>query len=348
MKRERIFAMDFIRTIATIIIIIFHFNISIGTRSLSQYMILKNDFVNINLAHVGVPIFFVLSGFALMYSNEEGYSFQNYFSKRFKAIYPMYWIGWLLVTAYYLLTYHTICPWGERPSKISFLLTVVGLDGYTTPLMTNYYRIGEWFLGCIIIIYLIFPFLRWGLLRFPKIFWIPWIATYVYMVFNYDSLIPQTQNVIVRLPEFLFGMYLCRYREKITGKWAIISLLGIIVILFMPISDVPPMFLVTLMGVCCYVVCYWLGKQIKNTAIQKPFVWFAKYSFSIYLLHHVISEQIIHPFTGVMLTRMELYTLFVVVFVFDILGGYFLFRITDTVLNKIIMWKNELLLKEDL
>lgn len=338
MKKERIFAMDFVRTIATLIIIIFHFNISVGTRGISTFTILKNDFVNINLAHVGVPIFFVLSGFALMFSNERQYSIITFYKKRFKAVYPMFWLSYLLVTVYYFLVYRSICPWIERPSKISFLLTVVGLDGYTTPLMVNWYKVGEWFLGCIIIIYLIFPILKAGINRFPKVFWIPWFLIYLYLTFNYDSLIPQTQNVLLRLPEFLLGMYLCKYRSKINEKSAIFSFVIALIILLVPLSFIPTMFLVTIMGGTCYIFLYWLGGKINNSAIQKPFIWFSKYSFAIYLLHHVISEQIIHRFAGFSISNVEVMFLFIVVLIFDILGGYGLLHLTDFVLQKMSEW----------
>lgn len=176
--KKRIFAMDFVRTIATIIIIIFHFNFSIDIRNLSSFTILKNTFVNIDLKDVGVPMFFVLSGFALMYSYEDDFSIGRFYSKRLKAMYPMYWIAYFLVTVYYFLTYQTLCPFGEHPMKSSFIFTVIGLDGYLTPIMTNWYRVGEWFFGCIILMYIVFPFLRWGIRRFSKIFWIPWVCMY--------------------------------------------------------------------------------------------------------------------------------------------------------------------------
>lgn len=163
------------------------------------------------------------------------------------------------------------------------------------------------------------------------------------MIYHYESMLPQTQNVFVRLPEFFAGMYICKYREKIRGIGMVVSLIGSIVILVIPITFVPQMFMVTLMGVFCYIVFYWAGLQIKSNSIQKPFTWFAKYSFAIYLLHHVISEQIIDKFTGVVLTNIEVMLLFVIVVVCDIVGGYILYNITQMVLKKTGEWKNGIL-----
>ena len=40
------------------------------------------------------------------------------------------------------------------------MFSVLGLDGYLLPLGANFYKIGEWFLGCLLLIYLLFPLLR--------------------------------------------------------------------------------------------------------------------------------------------------------------------------------------------
>jgi hypothetical protein len=40
-------------------------------------------------------------------------------------------------------------------------LTLFGMDGYLSYRINSYYLIGEWFLGAIIIIYFLYPFLSW-------------------------------------------------------------------------------------------------------------------------------------------------------------------------------------------
>ena len=46
--KKRVFYMDFIRAVATMIIIIFHFNISVLGRQISNFSIFKNDSVFLN------------------------------------------------------------------------------------------------------------------------------------------------------------------------------------------------------------------------------------------------------------------------------------------------------------
>ena len=97
-RKERVFYLDFVRVIAFLLIIIFHFNISVGVRNLGNITILVNDFANGNLAHIGVPLFFIISGIALSITIKDG-SFKcfEFYKKRFFSIYPMFWLGYALV-----------------------------------------------------------------------------------------------------------------------------------------------------------------------------------------------------------------------------------------------------------
>ena len=139
----------------------------------------------------------------------------------------------------------------------------------------------------------------------------------------------------MRLPEFLFGMYLYKWNRKPSILIAATSFLGIIILLFIPMPSVPQMFKITLMGIVCYLVCFYIGDKITVEIIKKPFEWFTRYSFAIYLLHHVISEQIIDSFNGVILTRVELYLLFGIVLGADIFGGYISFHVTNKFVQKV-------------
>ena len=78
-----------------------------GVRAIAAYMVFihHNDIFKENIFgklihdfftefHVGVTIFFVLSGFLICnrYFEDENFNFKNYFVKRLARIYPMYFI----------------------------------------------------------------------------------------------------------------------------------------------------------------------------------------------------------------------------------------------------------------
>src|SRR5690606_34174966 len=75
-----------VRAIAAFMVYLHHFN------PITQNNNFKYPYLFINEFHVGVTLFFVLSGFliAYRYSEMNNFSFKNYFVNRFARIYPMY------------------------------------------------------------------------------------------------------------------------------------------------------------------------------------------------------------------------------------------------------------------
>ena len=84
-----------------------YFNALTGIRAIAAYMVFfhhYNPFVkfiysyfiysNINEFHIGVTLFFVLSGFLISfkYLNNNDFNYTKYFINRFSRIYPIYFI----------------------------------------------------------------------------------------------------------------------------------------------------------------------------------------------------------------------------------------------------------------
>lgn len=76
--------------------------------------------------HVGVTLFFVLSGFLIThrYYNEKVFNFKSYLQKRFARIYPMYFI---LTSATFIVGYFTSQSYG---SFATYLSNILFLKGY--------------------------------------------------------------------------------------------------------------------------------------------------------------------------------------------------------------------------
>lgn len=334
--KKRIFYMDFVRAVATMIIIIFHFNISVLGRQISTFSIFNNNFANGNLAYIGVPMFFILSGAALMYSNSE-FDIKKYIKKRLCATYPMFWLAYILVLFYYFFRYKTIHPFSRPNNPLLIILTILGLDGYTSNICMNYYLIGEWFLGCIILMYILFPILKYGMDKYPMLIWIPIICFYLVFTFYYPFKLIQSQNVLTRLPEFLIGMYIGKYLKKFDIKIFIVSFLVLLIMIFVPISFMPEMFKITIIGVASFLVFGFFGQQIKNeNFFTRVCQWISKYSFAIYLLHHVISEQIISTYEGKVITSEETIVLFLLVVAIDFWMGYILFSLDKKIQRELM------------
>lgn len=223
--KKRIFYLDFIRALSFIFIVIFHFNVSIGAHNIyvnsTNIPIIFYDYKNGNLGQIGVSLFFIISGAGLMLSNKENFNLKHFFNKRIFSLFPMFYLAYFLVTCYYFIRYASLNPFGVMRGKASFVWTILGMDGYLAPLIPNYYLLGEWFLGCIILLYCLFPVLRYLLIKMNKyvsilLVGLIYIITVQFYPFeNY----PIEFFVIARMLEFFFGMFVIMYIPKIKGLY---------------------------------------------------------------------------------------------------------------------------------
>ena len=96
--------------------------------------------------------------------------------------------------------------------------------------MPTFYILGEWFLGCIIALYIVFPIMRWLINKHPFIALVVLIALFCFMEIGYKGEIPQNLIFITRMPEFCFGMYFVKYISFFRKKSPYFAVLGFIVV----------------------------------------------------------------------------------------------------------------------
>lgn len=115
-------------------------------------------YANGNVGSFLVTIFFAVSGALLHYHYADHPSLSGYYIKRWRGIYPMFYLGYL----YFLVikTCDNRTPF-YRGGAWRYVFTLLGMDGYLEPRVSTYYIIGEWFLGAIIILYLLYPAVLW-------------------------------------------------------------------------------------------------------------------------------------------------------------------------------------------
>ena len=102
---------------------------------------------------------------------------------------------------------HTVSygAWWTGIPSYRFIYTLLGVDGYLSAYQRNFYLIGEWFLGALVLCYIFFPFLRWLVKHIPfttaavllvGTYFIPYLP-----LFERDPL----QNIWSCVTIFLFG-----------------------------------------------------------------------------------------------------------------------------------------------
>ena len=199
MKKERLFYLDFVRAIAVISILITHFNARYLYLSppMPEKAVLTTTVSNIYIGSWGVSLFFIISGAALMYVYQERIEIKKFYKKRFLSIYPMFWIAYI-VAFFYLFYTNKMIP-GSGVPKINFIYTILGMDGMVAAYIPTYYILGEWFLGAIILMYVLFPLLWKGVKKQPIITFGLSIIVYI-LIIVYIKDINVSIIILTRLP----------------------------------------------------------------------------------------------------------------------------------------------------
>ena len=229
MKKERLFYLDFVRAVAAISIIMTHFNARYLYLNppVPEKAVLTTMVSNIYIGNWGVSLFFIISGAALMYVYEEKCDLKIYFKKRFLSIYPMYWIAYICGFLYLFYTNKAV-PGAGGP-KINFIFSILGFDGLLAENIPTFYVLGEWFLGAIICMYILFPLLRQGIKKQPVATWAVILVIYAWFMFGYHYNFNVAKIILARLPEIVFGMSFIKLQRKVDWKVALGALAILII-----------------------------------------------------------------------------------------------------------------------
>lgn len=311
MKKERLFYLDFIRTIAVISILITHFNARFLYLNppMPEKAVLTTTVSNVYIGSWGVSLFFIISGAALMYVYQEKNEIKQFYKKRFMSIYPMFWIAYIVAFFYLFYTNKTI-P-GSGAPKINFLYTILGMDGMVAAYIPTYYILGEWFLGAIILMYVLFPLLRLGVKKKP-------IMTFGLSLLIYGVIVVCIKDInvsiiiLTRLPEILFGMLYVQSEKKIDWKTAVSATI-ILVVNSIIKPSFPDAIQTTYVGIASFILLIYLSYWFRFKICYCMCNIVSKYSYAIFLVHHVIISEMMMTFDLTHISRGYSYMLFAVV-----------------------------------
>ncbi|SEL34654.1 Peptidoglycan/LPS O-acetylase OafA/YrhL, contains acyltransferase and SGNH-hydrolase domains [Paenibacillus sp. cl141a] len=324
-KNKRLFYLDFLRAISIFMIIIYHFNQQLGFHAINSSGVFIQNFKNDNIGSLGITLFIILSGASLMYSYKENFSLKKFLVKRFLSIFPLFWIGYI-VTFFVLFVinkglHHNVEPW-------KMIFTLIGFDGFLYYKIPNFYLVGEWFLGFIIIMYLIFPVLRYLVLKYPVLTTIVTLVIYILTVENYNTLfrIDVVHNPLTRLPEMLLGMMYIQYSEKLKRLWYLIPAIIVSLLLFIVKVDIPHIYVTFILGSSLFIVLAYLTQFIKMNQLKESFSFISKYSFAAFIIHHNLIGQFLVRFDTLSLSQIETYALFTIVSILIFWLSMYLYR----------------------
>jgi peptidoglycan/LPS O-acetylase OafA/YrhL len=335
-KKERLFYLDFIRAIATISIVMTHFNARYLYLSppMPEKAIVTTTVSNIYIGNWGVSLFFIISGAALMYIYEDKCNWKEFYRKRFLSIYPMFWIAYSFAFLYLFYSDKRIPSSAVDVPKINIIFSCLGLDGLLVRNIPMFYILGEWFLGVIIIMYLIFPILRKLIINYSYATVIGVIAVYLWMIFGFNFNFDRGTVILTRLPEICFGMYYIRFRKRVNGKVAFLSLLILVTNgLLKPnwSQDIQT----TYVGIFSFLLLVYFSYYLERVVIKKVCGVISKYSYATFLVHHVVIERMMKTFNLMEISVLYSYILFIVVCVVVAFFAWLLYNVHDKIIKKI-------------
>ena len=285
MKREIIKGLDLCKCLSALLILLYHFGVERLTAGFSSpSFAAAPQFAR--WIEIACDLFFLTSGFSLWLGWGEGGKLSAYAKKRALAIYPMFWTGFFA-----LFFYGEILHGNNREiPRWRLLFSVLGLDGYLSQWTLTFYKIGEWFLGCLIVLYGVFPLLAW-LMRRPrgrKLLAAVCVCLWAFWPLACPAGWNARHTMLGSLPVFCAGMALARgWKNRTVQTWGWLGAdLGIWALILLLWQGGAAPWLGPVTSVLLFSGLLWLGQRLPAKA-GAGLHRLAGESYGIFLVHHV-------------------------------------------------------------
>ena len=287
-RKEKIRSILFLRACCCLGIVIFHY--SYDSKGKFKFLLTT---ANSDFGFMFVTTFFCISGFVLYYNYPSIISIKKFYYKRWKSILVPYYICFIYFFFRESFRYHRIIFYKHWEK---FLLNIFGLDGYFGYRIKSYSLTGEWFLGAIVIIYILFPIILFIIKKtniiINNIFF---IILYFFMYkTNYFIIIP-SRNIITCILSFYFGMESLRFKKYILDNNKILGISALILLLLctIKININFPVIIFQIQGFSLFIFLYKIGHYIMETKINAIIEEISNLSYSIFLLQHRFISDIL-------------------------------------------------------
>jgi len=288
MAKDRLHYLDFIRVVANLAIILFHYSVW-TERLVAADFLLVRDYTW--LGEIGVSLFLILSGASLSQSTKGDFDTPAFYRKRIRAIFPMFYLVYACFMGLALVLHQY--QFSAERSPFAFALTLIGLDGLLSTVIPTYYLVGEWFLGCIIVLYLLYPAIRYCFTR-NDILTLALCCAAVLLLQNfYTSTFPLQRLPLFRIAEFVFGMFfLTRFTSNRPADHLLIGLAAIVLV-FASTLDLQSIGTVTMnmYGMVVFVCIAYAARYVPWKPLEPAITFLSRYAYPAFLVHHIILKQ---------------------------------------------------------
>ncbi|MCR5487201.1 MAG: acyltransferase [Lachnospiraceae bacterium] len=332
--KERQYSFDVIRTFCTFMVVFIHCGYVYVEYNIAGPHPMLMTYASGNWGGSFVSMFFMLSGAALYYNWRDRLKkirgkggLLDFYWKRWLTIFPMFYVAWFIM---YVINSRKLGTWYWAGSRRIMWMTALGMDGYFMHHGLNYYCLGEWFLGAIIILYLLYPLMQFLFLhaRWPVTLLLTVIFVFnvyrhllssmentnlfIYLVKYYNSHItmPDSRCVWTCLYGLWLGMLYIQYKNVLGRFVAALASLLLIILLAVVHVPLPEVIASDVMGFLWFILLSWVtdfcvgqyrkGRfhDIFSGLLARWIRFMSKYSYGIFLTHHVILYALMEPFRG--------------------------------------------------
>ena len=303
--QKRIQELDVLRVLAMLFVITYHFALQYDAENLPCFNLFCTA-KNYDFGNIAVTIFIAISG-GLLYkkygsvideenSAENKTSLRNrlktFYIKRFKTIYPPFWILALYIPVTMIRHFMADGNAFFMGHPLKLLLTVVGFDGYIKTFgVDTYVFCGDWFVGAIVLLYLLFPLLSRCYRRCPFV-----TLSVLTVLYACQYMIPaEYDEVFGALPvtlslKFCIGFALVGNLERLKN-WRV-ALASALVFAVLTIVDIPGRIKTDCLGsiaaIALFVVMLYIAPhlfRLKAVVVLLPKM--ATLSYCVFLVQHV-------------------------------------------------------------
>lgn len=284
-KKERIIAFDFIRAVCALGIIINHYSIESRNPLLIRFFYSFPSGTG-SLGYSIVTVFFILSGALLLYNHSDDQTILTFYKTRWRAIFPSFYVSYVI--CFFIVIVFLDRSFCLTRSVYTFPLTIIGMDGYFANAIRTWFVAGEWFIGAIIILYLLFPFII-RVYRHSSVF-VYLASSILFFLFLNLNMLEQNafRNCFSCLFSFCFGMAVSQFQLYRFKPAFLLSCFVFIFCYFCPLS-INGNLLCHLSGISLFFILYVLGDLIMRHPIVSLWVRrTAAISYEIFLVQHII------------------------------------------------------------
>ena len=250
-----------------------------------------------NWGGLGVSFFFVLSGAALSIGSFKESSFWGFYARRLRAILPSFWVAYFVCALCdFAISGNGVM--GGDPMKV--VQTVFGMDGYLGNQHANYYLVGEWYLGCMLLTYLLAPCIYRSAARAP-VSTLAVCFTLAVLSIQFTPALCESLsfwnrrpafNVLSHVPEFAFGIVFWRFIRPHLKRYLTVaaasSIYLICYLLFAGETTFACSWCGILASVSAFAVLCFLLDMIPVSSSRNVIDLLAKTSFLAFLYHHCL------------------------------------------------------------